>query len=86
MIDRAIDMQRASDGNLPSYAWPGGYPLYYLCEDGGVLCPRCVNTELLARTAPKLDKQWHVVAVQVNYEDPHLYCDHCQKQIPAAYE
>ena len=27
-----------------SWAWPGGYPLYYLCDDGGVLCPSAATT------------------------------------------
>lgn len=25
----------------PSYAWPGGYPLFYTSQDGGCLCPKC---------------------------------------------
>jgi hypothetical protein len=25
------------------YAWPGGYPIGYLCDDGEYLCADCVN-------------------------------------------
>ena len=30
-------------GELPSYAWPGGYQILYLTEDNGILCPDCAN-------------------------------------------
>jgi hypothetical protein len=43
--------QRDDNGNLPAYAWPGGYPLYYLCADNGVLCPQCANMESAVRQA-----------------------------------
>ena len=32
-----------SEGELVSYAWPGGYPVIYITEDNGVLCPDCAN-------------------------------------------
>ena len=31
---------------LDAYAWPGRYPIFYQCRDGGVLCPKCVNEEI----------------------------------------
>ena len=32
-----------SKGELITYAWPGGYPVIYITEDSGVLCPNCAN-------------------------------------------
>jgi len=33
------------NGQYSSYAWPGGYPLYYLDSCDNVLCPECVNRQ-----------------------------------------
>jgi hypothetical protein len=40
---------RQSDGKLPAYAWPGGYPIVYMARDNGILCPRCANEYELER-------------------------------------
>lgn len=79
--------QRDENGSLPAYAWPGGYPLFYLCADGGILCPQCANRESAVRKAdehPDYD-QWRIVAVEVNWEDASLTCDNCFKGIESAY-
>ena len=81
---------RDENGNLPAYAWPGGYPLYYLCTDNGILCSRCANTESAVREAerhhdcPDYD-QWRIVAAEVNWEDDSLICDICGQSIESAY-
>jgi hypothetical protein len=79
-------------GKLMSYAFPGGYPIYYVCADNGVLCPNCANGENGSRAAdtdldPSCndDRQWIIVAADCNYEDTGLYCDHCGKRIESAY-
>ena len=68
----------------PTYAWPGGYPLYYLTKDCGVLCPKCANDHL-ARTLDPDDDQFFVVAQEVNWEDQDMHCDHCGAHIKPAY-
>jgi hypothetical protein len=76
-------------GKFDAYAWPGGYPLFYLCADGGTLCPDCCDKEIeLIREAannPGTDEQWEIVAHDINYEDVSLYCDHCNNHIESAY-
>ena len=72
------------NGKYPSYAWPGGYPLFYLCKDGGILCPDCANKEI-ALTDDIDDPQWYIVGYDINYEDESMYCDHCNKHIISAY-
>lgn len=73
-------------GQVQSYAWPGGYPIFFLCEDGGVLCPDCVNENReLIDSADSSDKQWCIVAVEINYENELLYCDNCSKHVDSAY-
>lgn len=74
-------------GKVQSYAWPGGYPIYFVSADSGVLCPDCVNNErgLIDAAAADEDKQWLIVATDINWEDGDLYCDHCNKRIESAY-
>jgi hypothetical protein len=67
----------ADDGTLPAYAWPGGYPLFYIDEENNVLCPDCANKN------DEFDKP--IVAADANWEDPDLYCDHCSARIESAY-
>jgi hypothetical protein len=86
-----MDLITALNGsdNAPAYAWPGGYPIFYLCADGETLCPVCVNREirlvLEATLAPGTDTQWEVEAVDVNWEDDFMQCAHCNKFIDSAY-
>lgn len=67
-----------------AYAWPGGYPLAYVVADGGCLCPKCVNEHIFLTIDPE-DDQFYVVDCFINYEDPHLMCDHCGTLIESAY-
>lgn len=69
----------------PAYAWPGGYPLYYVTEDSGVLCPKCANEHLQLTLDGDGDAGWKIVAQVINYEDPELHCDHCNVRIESAY-
>jgi hypothetical protein len=62
----------------------GGYPLYYVTKDGGVLSPEAV-IENLALTNNPDDPQWYVVQAQINYEDKDLVCDHTGQRIASAY-
>lgn len=71
-------------GKLQAYAWPGGYPLYYLTADNGVLCPDCASLPECTWDSGE-DEQWDIVAAGGNWEDDSLYCDHCGKQIESAY-
>jgi len=71
------------------YAWPGGYPMYAVCDDGGVLCHDCLIREYkqIAHDTVKGWKGtgWRVIGADINHEDFDLYCDHCNEKIEAAY-
>ena len=75
------------NGNtLPAYAWPGGYPIFYLTADNGVLCSDCANMAVHEEIAFDFsDKQWYLIDYDINYEDECLYCDHCGDHIESAY-
>lgn len=79
-----LDELRMENGLLPSFAWPGGYPLYYIVADGGCLCSQCAN-ENLRLLQDSDDKQWYVIGYEIHYEDDNLRCDHCYKLIESAY-
>ncbi len=70
------------------YAWPGGYPMFFITSDGAALHFDCVrkNLRLVSDSVRNnLRDGWQVVAVDINYEDSELYCDDCSKQIESAY-
>lgn len=83
-----LDSCPDADGRAPlaAFAFPGGYPLVYLCTDGACLCPSCANEEDreaynddddIAIDAP-------VVSFFANYEDV-IYCDGCYAAMMGAY-
>jgi hypothetical protein len=88
MAKKSVIELKNEKGEYPAYAWPGGYPIMYVCNDGGVLCPTCMNAEreqIEASIAENANDGWNVIASDINYEDPNLFCDNCNKQIECAY-
>lgn len=75
-------------GQAIKYAWPGGYPLFFLCSDGGTLCPTCATKErkqLFRSTHEQSHDGWRIDAVDVNWESL-IFCDHCGNPIESAYD
>jgi hypothetical protein len=72
-----------ADGSYPSWAWPGGYPLYYVISDGqgdmAIVHPDVANDASYAGADDR------IVDVEINWEDPDLYCELSDKRIPSAY-
>jgi hypothetical protein len=65
------------EGGLPSWAWPGGYPILYIDHDGETICPKCAN-----------DDDWSdkaIVGYFVHYEGEPEICANCNAQIESAY-
>ncbi|MDE3038720.1 MAG: hypothetical protein KGJ21_09775 [Pseudomonadota bacterium] len=86
LINTVHDYRRAI--RYGKFAWPGGYPLYFICDDGGALCCDCARKErrnVLSSIARNVRDGWRIVAQDVNYEDNDLFCDHCGEQIESAY-
>lgn len=70
------------------YAWPGGYPTYFVCSDGAALCHRCAkeNGSMITQAIrSQQTEEWLVQAQEINWEDSSLYCDHCGERIESAY-
>lgn len=71
------------------YAWPGGYPLFFIMADNEPLSFEAAKEnkrEIIAAIKEGgWDKQWTPVAVEVNWEDENLYCAHTGERIESAY-
>ncbi len=83
-ITTAEDFRKAlADG---PYAWPGGYPIFFVCENGDTLSHAGAVQEteaLLEAIADGSDTR--PVAYDINWEDESLYCDITNEPIECAY-
>ena len=70
------------------YAWPGGYPMYFLTSDGGALSFETVQAEL-ASVVDSIRQYhsdgWRVIRCAINWEDAELTDDHSGELIESAY-
>jgi len=70
------------------YAWPGGYPLYFITSDGAALSYAAAKAEkrnVLWSVGHKINDGWRIVGLDINWEDPELTCDHTGEPIESAY-
>jgi len=72
-----MDELTMKDGSLRSFSYVGGYPIFYLCTQDGVMCPECA-TEFLAEGET-------LSAAEVNWESM-MFCERCDEEIESAYE
>lgn len=71
-----------------AYAWPGGYPLYFVTSDGAALSFDAVRDNYALCAASIRDKNddgWRVTCTAINWEDQDLICEHTGKPIESAY-
>lgn len=95
IIKTVFDFNKALESG--PYTWPGMYPIYFITADGAVLSWKAaIEEQALIRDSiidspfngdqwPRFTDGWRVVAMEVNYEDDNLYCDHTGKKIESAY-
>lgn len=73
------------------FAWPGGYPIYFITADGAALSFEAAKAnarpifQAIRNPGGFTAYGWRVIAADVNWEDPALYCDHTGARIPSAY-
>jgi len=71
-----------------AYAWPGGYPMFFVTKDGASLSFESAmeNFRQIADSIKTgTSDGWLVIGCDINYEDSTLVCDHSGESIPAAY-
>lgn len=73
-----------ANGKPVPYAWPGGYPIYYLIDsedmrgrNTAVSCHACIPRYLGSDDV--------VTDSAINWEDAELYCELCNDRIESAY-
>lgn len=78
-LDRKpVQRLRDAAGNFAPYAWPGCYPMVYVTERGGELCPACASDDAENADDPVIDGD-------VYWEGPTRFCDGCCEEIESAY-
>jgi hypothetical protein len=77
-----LDDKAKQTGELDAFAWPGGYPIFYVTDKDEVVCAKCANDYETGLDAFAGDGKIDVC--DINYEDPELYCE-CGERIESAY-
>ena len=85
MTTQSKSLRLADQLSASPYAWPGGYPLFGVFHDGGACCHKCASAEREAIGTTTGTDGWGLVALEINYENPDLYCSHCSSRIESAY-
>lgn len=75
---------------LEKYAWPGGYPLFYIAQYKHETCALCPHCATVAKHEAGTPESWTFrqlldLQAQANWEDPTLFCDGCGERIESAY-
>tara|TARA_Y100000310_G_scaffold330958_2_gene403649 strand:+ start:601 stop:867 length:267 start_codon:yes stop_codon:yes gene_type:complete len=86
LINSTIDFRQAV--RRGPYAWPGGYPIYFVMDDGESFCFSCAKSEskyIVNSINNKDNDGWRVTGADINWEDEDLYCAHCCDKIESAY-
>ena len=68
------------------YAWPGGYEIYAVTADGGMVCNHCVkdNFKLMLRSTKydRWDGQWALEAIETaDWVEESTLCDNCYREL-----
>ena len=70
------------------YAWPGGYPRFFVCDDGEALSFEAARENcrlILESLRDKTNDGWRVIGCAINWDDPMLVCADSGKRIASAY-
>jgi hypothetical protein len=76
--------QADAEGKLDAYAWPGGYPIFYVVNDSDVCCVGCANDHETGLSVFGVKGRDLISGSDINWEDPDLWCD-CGGRIESAY-
>jgi len=78
---RTLPERMNDTGKLPAYAFPGGYPIYYLDSENSVLCADCAT-----KSADDPDEVQHFKPISFGViedagDDDLTFCGQCSKNI-----
>jgi hypothetical protein len=83
-----LDRLRDDTGQLPSYAWPGGYPVVYYTACHRAICPACANDCCRTRNKRRDDDPrdgYFLTMYHIHYEGDPIECEECGVEIESAY-
>jgi hypothetical protein len=64
-------------------AWPGGYPIYAILDDGEMLCHDCLLSQPVHEGGEA--DGWRFEGAEVYWEGPNVQCAHCNAELESAY-
>lgn len=85
LLAHGAPMASARTVRRECYAWPGGYPMALVVDDGALLCPKCTAEnfhEISFSHRHNIDNGWRPVGLAV-MDDPDTTdtCAHCGNAI-----
>ena len=87
-MPRYTSAQFIKDLDYGAYAFPGGYPRFFVTHDGEALSFESAtkNRKLIVSAIEDNDKSgWMVIGCDINWEDGTLRCADSNKPIESAY-
>tara|TARA_R110000772_G_scaffold237662_1_gene349577 strand:- start:729 stop:992 length:264 start_codon:yes stop_codon:yes gene_type:complete len=73
---------------IGQWSWPGGYPKYFITEDGAALSYKAVYDNFNLVCQEHLTDNctgWRLASVDINWEDENLFCEQTNEKIQSAY-
>jgi hypothetical protein len=87
MVYTISDFRR--DMRRGPYAWPGGYPVYFVMSDGEALSFKAARENrrlILEAIRDQEDRSgWRIVGAGINWDDNDLWCVDSNARILSAY-
>ena len=81
-LDMPLDMVRFVAREM--YAFPGGYELCLIANDGGLICPECVKANyrnIIDSTKTECNDGWQAAGIVADCELEDCRCDNCYKAL-----
>lgn len=90
ILNREHPMASARIVRMERHAWPGGYPLMLVTDDGGILCATCVSDNfgcISYSYRNGIKDGWYPTGMMNGGEiDTETECDNCGIIIVEAHE
>lgn len=64
-------------GELPVFAWPGGYAMFYTTANADTLCAACATAELLSGASDDPPIAQGAYGATEDYPEDAEHCDNC---------
>ena len=76
--------EKMSNGQYPAFAWPGGYPIFYLTSQCTLLCSKCASDPDVVDTGDVGGGE-SLYGADIHWEGAPEVCEGCNEAIESAY-